>query len=488
VTRRRWRPLPGEYVIGLFSKLAPWRRGLVKAVVACVLLAVVGVGLLPPYFSLRFSSHLRDARQDLERHDLVAARSHLRICRDMRPGDPEVHLLQARASRRGGFLADAEYRLNLCKELGGSDEAITLERSLLRVQQGRWSLPLEQQLQTYIDQNHPDLPAILDTLSQGYTEIYRLDSARYCLDLWLERQPNNVRALLRRGWVRERQHQFEEAAEDYRQAAAAEADNTTAQLRLAQVLLYLDRIQEASALFESLRQRGQDDVPVVLGLARCRRKRGETEAAERLLEELTARAPRDSAVLLERGRLALEQQKREQAENWLRQAVELAPYDYQTNYSLYLCLNQRDKKEEAEEYHRRVGRIEADMKRMNELTERLQARPYDADLRCEVGQLFLRNGQPREGVLWLQSALQVAPDHRPTHQALAEHYEQDGKADLAAPHRRFLQAPSGTGPPALEGDLRSLSLPARPGPGAAARSDPVENIHDRPLSEPGPRP
>jgi Flp pilus assembly protein TadD len=466
-------------VIGLLSKLAPSRRGLGKALIVCALLALVGVGLLPLFLSFRFTSLLRAAREDLERRDDVAARIHLRICRDMRPGDPEVHLLLARASRLGGFLADAEYRLNLCKELGGPEESITLERSLLRVQQGRWSLPLEEQLQKYIDQNHPDLPGILDTLSQGYMAIYRLDSARYCLDLWLERQPNNAQALLRRGWVRERLHQDEEAAKDYRQAVAAEEGNATARMRLAQVLLRLDQAQEAGVLFESLRQRGEEDIPVLLGLARCRRKLGETEAAERLLEELADRAPQDSNVLLECGRLALEQSRREQAESWLRRAVRLAPHDYQANYSLFLCLQQLGNEEEAEEYQRRARRIEADMKRMNDLTDRLQGRPYDADLRCAVGRLFLRNGQPREGVLWLQSALQVAPDHPPAHQALAEHYEQDGKPDLAAPHRRFLQAPSGSTPPGAEGNLPAFPLPADPS---------VESFHDRPLSQPDPRP
>jgi Tfp pilus assembly protein PilF len=454
-------------VIGLFSKLVPSRRGLGKALVVGVLLAVAGMGVLPLYVSVRFTSHLRVARQDLERRDEVAARGHLRICRDLRPGDAEVQLLLARASRLGGYLADAEYRLNLCRELGGPEESISLERALLRVQQGRWSLALEERLQTYIDQNHPQLPAILDTLSQGYVAIYRLESARYCLDLWLELQPCDTRALLRRGWVRERLHQEAEAAEDYRLALTTEEDNTTARLRLAQVLLHLDLAQEASVLFESLRQRGQDDVSVLLGLARCRRKLGESEEAGRLLEELADRAPRDSAVMLERGRLALEQSKHEEAENWLRQAVRLAPYDYQSNYSLFLCLNQRDKPDEAEEQQRRVGRIEADMKHMNELTDRLQSRPYDADMRCEIGRLFLRNGEGREGVLWLQSALQVAPDHRPTHQALAEHYEHEGKPDLAAPHRRVLRAPSGSAPP---------------------RPDSVENFHDRPLSQSDPRP
>jgi tetratricopeptide (TPR) repeat protein len=431
---------------GLFSKLIPSRRGLGKALVAFALLAVIGVGGLPLYFSWRFSSRLSAARQDLERRDAAAARAQLRLCRELRPGDPEVQLLLARASRLDGFYADAGYRLDLCHNLGGPEDAIALERALLAVEQGRWSLPLEEQLQTYIDRDHPELPAILDTLSQGYVKVYRLDSARYCLDLWLQRQPNNTRALLRRGWVRERLHQFEEAAADYRRAVAAEPDNAAARSRLAQVLLFLEQAEEASGLFESLGRQGQEDLPVLLGLARCRRKLGDSGAAERLLEELAARAPSDAAVLLERGRVALERQHPEQAETWLREAVRLTPHDYQANYTLGLCLQQRGKREEAAEYQRRLPQIEADMKRLGELTDRLQSRPYDADLRCEVGRLFLRNGEPHEGVLWLQSALQIAPDHRPAHQALADHYEHDGKPDLAAPHRQFLQHQAATGP------------------------------------------
>lgn len=447
---------------GFLSKLAPWRRRLIKTLAACALLAVAATAASPLYVSHRFASHLAAARKDLGRRDAAAARAHLRICRDLHPGAAKVHLLLARASRIDGFLADAEFRLSLCQQLGGASAAISLERALLRVQQGRWSLALEEQVQTYIDENHPDLLEILDCLSEAYVKIYRLQSARYCLDLWLGRQPNNVRALLRRGWVHQRQHHVEEAVEDYRQAAAAEEDNTTARLRLAEALLFLERGEEASAWFESLRQQRPQDVEVLLGLTRCRLKLGETEAAQRLLEDLAGRAPRDSGVLLERGRLALQQKQFEQAENWLRQAAELAPYDYQTNYALLRCLHQRGKTEEAEQQQQRVRRIEADMIRMNELTDRLQTRPYDADLRCEIGQLFLHNGEAREGILWLQSAVQVAPDHRPAHQALAQHYEQSGQADLAVSHRRFLQAP----------------------PASSSRPT-VEDFHDRLLPQPG---
>jgi Tfp pilus assembly protein PilF len=457
-------------VIGLFHKLAVSRGVLGKTLLVCVLIALIGAGLMPLYLSLRYASHLRAARQELQRRDLAAARTHLRLCRDTRPGDPELHLLLARASRLGGFLADAEYHLNLCQELGASTEAINLERALLRAQQGRWSPALELQLQKYIDQDHPELLAVLDAASQGAAKEYRLDTARYCLNLWLEREPVNVRALQRRGWVWERLHQFKEAAADYRQAIATEPDNISAQLHLAQVLQQLGEAREAVEWFTKLHQQRPEDADILLGLARCRRTLGENEAAERLIDDLAARTPDDAAVLLERGRLALSQQKPQQAEGWLRRAAQLAPHEYQTNYSLFLCLNQLDRREEAEKYHRRVQQIEADLVRLHDLTDRLQSRPYDADMRCEVGRLFLRSGEEGQGILWLESALRIDPEHQPSHQTLAEHYEQNGQSDQAAPHRRFL--PDSAGSASLGGKPAPTPASSGPSPGDAAEEMP----------------
>jgi hypothetical protein len=55
-----------------------------------------------------------------------------------------------------------------------------------------------------------------------------------------------------------------------------------------------------------------------------------------------------------------------------------------------------------------------------------------------MGQLMLRNGEPREGVLWLESALRVDPAFAPAHKALAEHFEKAKQPERAAGHRRFL--------------------------------------------------
>jgi Tfp pilus assembly protein PilF len=50
--------------------------------------------------------------------------------------------------------------------------------------------------------------------------------------------------------------------------------------------------------------------------------------------------------------------------------------------------------------------------------------------------ICLGNGQAQEGLRWLSGALQIDPQHGPTHQALADYYEKAGEPDLAARHRQ----------------------------------------------------
>jgi predicted Zn-dependent protease len=187
-------------------------------------------------------------------------------------------------------------------------------------------------------------------------------------------------------------------------------------------------------------QAAQPDDPAVLyGLARCRRQLGQPDEARRLFDALLAARPEDHQALAQRGRLLLETGDPEAAEGDLRQALAQDPHDRRLLYSLFQCLERVGKKSEAREYAAQVEHVRADMDRVDELTERIRrSAPHDPSLRHEVGTLLLRNGYHRNGLQWLGTALQEDPEHRPTHQALAEFYERTGKPDLAARHRRFL--------------------------------------------------
>ncbi|MFO0876022.1 MAG: tetratricopeptide repeat protein [Gemmataceae bacterium] len=405
-----------------------------------LVLGVVLSGLVAlAWPQLRASYAYLAAERALHAREPARAKPHLDVCLATWPTHPRVQLLAAQLARWAGFYEEADRRITLYQELGGDRDTASLERVLLEVQQGRLSLGADFRIQEWIDTKHPRLNEILEVASEAYVRGYRLPSARYCLDAWIERQPDSVTARLRRGWVFERLFQATEAEQDYRALLERHPDHQEARLRLAQLLLLNNEPAEA---VEHLERLARHDVtpPMVAALAAGLRALGQADQAHERLSAALVRFPREGPLWLERGRAAIDLRRMDDAERDLRKAAELQPDDYQVNYQLAQFLRRAGQKEEAERTQARADRIDADQKRMYELSERLQGRPYDPDLRSQMGQLMLRNGEPREGVLWLESALRIDPAFRPAHKALAEHFEQTRQAARAAEHRRFLSA------------------------------------------------
>jgi Flp pilus assembly protein TadD len=441
------------FVMHCLGRLAgACRRRPGQCMFALVLLLLIGFSLWATAQHLRAEYHYRAAERCLERREFGQAQEHLDECLKVWPRHPAVHLLKAQAARRASLFTEAEQEIETCKRLKASRDAVALEVAMLQGQRGNLTPELEAFLNGCVNDGHPDAVLILEALSRGYAHNYRLHSALRCLDRWLEQRPDDVQALLGRGWVYERLSQYDKAQDDYRRATGLDPEREEPALRLAQVLLFdgktPEAVAEAAALFERLRQRYPGDVSVVLGLARCRLKQGQTEEARHLLEDLDAAYPGEAEVLHERGNLALQMGQVQEAETWLRRAMALEPYDYQIHYDTYQCLLRLGKAGEAREVQAQMQRLEADQLRINTLTQELQGRPYDPSLRCEIGRIFLRNGEAREGLVWLESALQANPVHQATHQALAEYYEKNGDAELAAQHRRL----AGKSEPATAGN------------------------------------
>jgi Flp pilus assembly protein TadD len=176
---------------------------------------------------------------------------------------------------------------------------------------------------------------------------------------------------------------------------------------------------------------------------------GEAGKARRILLELLAEKPSDNAVLRELGKAAMDEQDFTEAEKWLRRARDVDPYDHETLYPLARCLFRRKKKEEAEKLFARAKRLEADWNRLLSLNQKVGKAGRDPALRLEAGKICLRNGQPQEALRWFSGALQIDPNHKATHQALAAYYQKVGKPELAAQHRRLARGRKRGQTPAL---------------------------------------
>ena len=265
-----------------------FRRHPVLVFLMLTLVLLIGLGLYSGVQAIRAEYQLQAARRAVEQADFTAAQAHLALCLELSPQSAEAHFLAAQAAHRSGDYDKALVHLNACERLGWLSEAIALEHALGRAQRGDLA-QVEDYLLSGVDKDQPEALLILEALTQGYLKTYRLINALQCLDLWLKRQPSNVRALIWHGEIKERRNSNSEAVEAYRRAVAVAPDNYKARFHLAQALAHSDQAEEAREQFEHLRQGQPSNPEVLLGLAQCRRSLGQTGEARQLLELVLAR-------------------------------------------------------------------------------------------------------------------------------------------------------------------------------------------------------
>jgi Tfp pilus assembly protein PilF len=419
----------------LRSLFAAIRRRPLTAVLVLALFVPIGFAAYLGGLNLWAASHFRAAERALDRHDFDSAGQHLALCLRVWPTGANTHFLAARVARGAGRYDEAEEHLKVCEGLDWPSEAVELERLLIQGQRGQRAALVS--LAGRAEWDDQDTPLILEVLIQHYVETYQLHKALAGLNRFLEYRPEDVRALLGRGWVWERLFLFGAAADDYRRAVAVDPDNEGTRLRLAETLVITGPAQEALAQFEQLAERRPGQPEILLGLARCRRQLGEVAAAAELLDRLLARHPHNAAALAERGRLALQAGQLAQAEKLLGEAVHRAPFDREANFTLARCFQLRGKQGAARRAQLKCRELDAALKQVDRLTKQVMKAPHDPALRYELGMIFLSHGETEKGLRWLTMALREDPGHLPTHRAFAAYYERTGQADRAAYHRRF---------------------------------------------------
>jgi tetratricopeptide (TPR) repeat protein len=416
-------------------------RGLRLVLALLLALLAGGFGLRAVSHSIQAASHARATEAYLEqsehgqwRANLTHARGELSKCLRLSPESAHFHFLAARTARRLDDYDEAERLLDRAEQLGWVKEAIDLERALAQAQRGDLNR-IGGVLASFVGRDHPDKVLILEALSRGYLLTYQMHRAHGCLDSWLEIQPDNTQALLWRGQTRLLLERRDDALADYRRVVEMAPEDEEGCRKLAELLLSSHRADQALPHFLRWHQRQPTDSEALLGLAQCQAELARTEEAASLLDRLLSAEPRHAAALALRGKLALDEGRTIEAESWLRKSLAVAPRERAVVYSLYRCLQAQDRQAEARQCQGTLEDIDADLARLDRLKKAVQKAPHDASLRCEMGQILLRNHQEREGLRWFASALKEDPHHAATRAALTEYYQQAAShsaAELAA--------------------------------------------------------
>lgn len=412
-----------------FRRKAQWLVGLL----ALALLALLG-GLQGWAFF-----HWQQAQQELRRYHGAAARQHLENCRRIWPYSRSgwVSRCASRAARLAGDYEAADQYLRQAEKLYG-ERSLELhqEWALLHASMGNITPQLEEYLLAQAERDAEQQPLIWEALAEGYLRAYRTREAFACLERWLKRDPNNVRAHRLRGDTWRRARHLRNAVPDYRQVVAQDPEDNEARYWLILGLLEAGQYAEAWPQVEQfLAQAPRKDLGQVLQ-ARCLIGLGRYAAAQQLLEELLAQAPQHGLALRARGEVELRQGHWEQAEFWLQRAAQALPQDYLTQWWYYQALSQNSRPAAAAQ-KKVVEDLKNALERLEEITTRdMSARPHDPALFCELAALLLRLGQEDEAEIWWQRALWEAPNWRPAHQALADFYQRRGDLRRAAEHRQ----------------------------------------------------
>jgi tetratricopeptide (TPR) repeat protein len=423
---------------GFFRQLVRRRPVLSLAAVLLTLLLGTGLGLF-----LWVSSQLRGAERAVRDGRPDDARSLLAGAQRVWPETAATHRLAARIERLLNHYPEAERHLQECRRLeGGSSEATQLEWLLLRAQRGEVD-EVVPGLWVCVQQHHPESSAILEALASTYVHSFRLRAALDCLNTWLEREPDNVRALDWRGWVHEKLDHPHPALADYQRALEVDPGRTEVRIHLASLLVDLTDVADALPHLEQLRQSQPKRPEVLVGLGRCRMLQGRHEEARQLLDAALREQPDFVPALLHRGKLEVQCQAPEQAEAWFRRALALDPVDIQARYALANCLAQLPGREaEADAELNKYAQTKADLTRLRELVQnQLEKTLRDPVLAAEAGTIFLRLGQDALALQWLQRALDQDPANEAAHAGLAAYYRKVNQPEKAAMH----EASSGAG-------------------------------------------
>lgn len=382
-------------------------------------------------------AHLRAARSDAERYRFADARRHLEQCLRVWHDRADVWLLAGQVARRGDDYEMAERCFSEAVRRSGGvpSDDLRLEQVLLQAQlDPDAKAPY---LRGLVEADHPRAVACLEALAKGYLRKNRYAHAGFVVQTWLDRRPDDPAALYYRGVVREELGPRDEAADDYRRVLEIDPAHDPARLRLVKLLRQLSRPAEARDALAPLLARAADDPAVAAEQAECLYALGDRAGAEATARAALAARPDDPDALVMLGRCLTDADRFDEAEAALRKAVEVRPSHFQGRSQLHRILAATGREADAAEVKAEIDRMTRDINRLRDIfSDGLANRPSDPGLHAEVGRIFLRAGEPREGLRWLGEALRLDPNHAPAHAELAAFYDRHGDKARADEHRQ----------------------------------------------------
>lgn len=360
------------------------------------------------------------------------ARQYITLANFFSSQAPEIALARARLHRHAADLDEFRRDLQRARYLGIAPEPADRERWMAFAQSGQMGIA-GPQLVNLLETGGGEEAEICEAFALGYMRMRDFGAALALLEAWTQEAPRDARPHAWIGQIQTELRATEKAEKAFRMALQLAPANASAALGLGQLLLELKRPAEAIEFFQLAADDDSAGAAASVGLAASLQTQNRLEEAAQVLDVALQRFPDDYRLLVQKAEGFVEQGEYAAAEKLLRSEIESGSRRRELRYAYAVALRGIGRIDEAAEHFAYTSEAAERTAAANQRIAAVAAEPTNADLRHEIGQTHLTYGNIEDGLMWLQSALEIDPKHRPSHRALAEYY-----GEKTAQHPRFI--------------------------------------------------
>jgi tetratricopeptide (TPR) repeat protein len=297
-------------------------------------------------------------------------------------------------------------------------------------------------LREAFEQDREPRAEVAKELARIYLTTYRLPRAAVAIERWRALVPTDPQPYL---WSNEVVSRSDGDSSllirNFRAALERDPNLADARRGLAEQLSKERRFDEADEVYREHLHRNPTDASALVGQGRDAFHQGDLDGAVKDFEAALAVAPRHRDALKELAQADLRLGRHDQACRRFELLIQLEPYDPEVHASYARGLELSGDPARARSEAELAARLRKEADEMSQLQYNLQQNPNDLASRFAVARWLLEHGRADEGLKWTKEIFRADPDHRPTHEALAEYYRKRGDAGLANYHRLRASAP-----------------------------------------------
>ena len=338
---------------------------------------------------------------------------------------PKVVLQLVRAHRRLGNLPTASMLLEVAARQGADTKAVDLEQKLLSVQSGQIR-GFDKEFPSLIVEAGDSGSDIFEAYVLGLFANLRTDEAFGLLDGWSKSSPSDPMPRFLDAYLLQGIGRLSDSVKSYQEGLKLAPHMTTMRRRLAQVLFDSGDHPAARKELEHCQKDSTPNADVLTLLAQCSfAENNNTRALEEAQRALDIDANHLGARRL-RGQIHLANGEFPSALGDLEFVHQRTPDDLIAHEALARTLQSLGRIDEAKQHFDFVSKANQEQAEIGRLIRKVLSEPQNAELRFEIGSRLLRIGNHEDGVKWLRTVLEIAPNHEATNAILSDLFRRNG--------------------------------------------------------------